>query len=119
VQGPSFFVPRPAKNKKLIVISSLAITALIFASPVYAQSADVTKIRTFIKSIIQILVTIEGLVSAGFFVWGGFGYMTSSRIVIPLSIMVAPKPLRVLPITKSLILSNISTNYMAIVKFHP
>lgn len=50
----------------------------MFASPVYAQSADVTKIQTFIKSIIQILVTIAGLVSAGFFVWGGFGYMTSS-----------------------------------------
>lgn len=65
-------------NKKLIVLSSLAITALMFASPVYAQSADVTKIQTFIKSIIQILVTIAGLVSAGFFVWGGFGYITSS-----------------------------------------
>ena len=65
-------------NKKLIVLSSLAVTALMFASPVYAQSADVTKIQTFIKSIIQILVTIAGLVSAGFFVWGGFGYITSS-----------------------------------------
>ena len=65
-------------NKKLIVLSSLALTALMFASPVYAQSADVTKIQTFIKSIIQILVTIAGLVSAGFFVWGGFGYITSS-----------------------------------------
>ena len=65
-------------NKKLIVVSSLALTALMFASPVYAQSADVTKIQTFIKSIIQILVTIAGLVSAGFFVWGGFGYITSS-----------------------------------------
>ena len=52
-------------NKKLIVLSSLAITALMFASPVYAQSVDVTKIQTFIKSIIQILVTIAGLVSAG------------------------------------------------------
>ena len=65
-------------NKKLIVLSSFAITALMFASPVYAQSADVAKIETFIKSIIQILVTIAGLVSAGFFVWGGFGYITSS-----------------------------------------
>lgn len=65
-------------NKKLIYIFSLTITALAFASPAYAASADVTKIETFIKSIIQILVTIAGLVSAGFFVWGGFGYMTSS-----------------------------------------
>lgn len=65
-------------NKKFIVISSLAITALMFATPVYAAAADVTKIQTFIKSIIQILVTIAGLVSMGFFVWGGFGYITSS-----------------------------------------
>ena len=65
-------------NKKFITLSSVALTALIFASPVYAASADVTSIQTFIKSIIQILVTIAGLVSAGFFVWGGFGYITSS-----------------------------------------
>ena len=65
-------------NKKLLTLSSLAVIALVFASPVYAASADVTKIETFIKSIIQILVTIAGLVSAGFFVWGGFGYITSS-----------------------------------------
>ena len=58
-------------NKKIIVISSLAITALTFASPVFAASADVTKIETFIKSIIQVFVTLAGLVSAGFFVWGG------------------------------------------------
>lgn len=65
-------------KKNLIVISSLVITALVVASPVYAASADVTKIETFIKSIIQVLVTLAGLISAGFFVWGGVGYMTSS-----------------------------------------
>ncbi len=65
-------------NKKFIVISSFALATLMFATPVYAAAADVTKIQTFIKSIIQILVTIAGLVSMGFFVWGGFGYITSS-----------------------------------------
>ena len=65
-------------HKKIIVSSTLAITALMFASPVFAASADVTKIETFIKSIIQILVTLAGLISAGFFVWGGVGYITSS-----------------------------------------
>lgn len=48
------------------------------ASPAYAATADVTQIQTFIQSIIQILVTLAGLVSAGFLVWGGFGYITSS-----------------------------------------
>ena len=65
-------------NKKIITLSSVAITALMFATPVYAAAADVTSIQTFIKSIIQILVTLAGLTAAGFFVWGGVGYITSS-----------------------------------------
>ncbi len=65
-------------HKKLIYISSIALTALVFASPVYAAAADVTSIQTFIKSIIQVLVTLAGLIAAGFFVYGGIGYITSS-----------------------------------------
>ena len=65
-------------KNKIIVFSSLAIAALMFATPVFAAAADVTKIETFVKSIIQVLVTIAGLVAAGFFVWGGIGYITSS-----------------------------------------
>ena len=65
-------------KRKIITFSFLFLTALIFVSPIYAASADVTKIETFIKSIIQVLVTLAGLVAAGFFVWGGVGYITSS-----------------------------------------
>lgn len=54
------------------------ISLLSFATPVFADTAGVTQIQTFIQSVIQILVTLAGLVSAGFFVWGGFGYITSS-----------------------------------------
>lgn len=64
--------------KKIIVFNAFILTTILLATPVYAASADVTKIETFIKSIIQILVTVAGLISAGFFVWGGFGYITSS-----------------------------------------
>lgn len=64
--------------KKAIILNAATLTFLIYASPVFAQSADVSKIQTFIQNIIQILVTLSGLVSAGFFVWGGFGYITSS-----------------------------------------
>jgi hypothetical protein len=48
-------------NKKIIIFSSVAITALTFASPVFAASGDVTKIETFIKSVIQVLVTLQDL----------------------------------------------------------
>jgi predicted small integral membrane protein len=64
--------------KKAILINSLFITALIVPSVAFAQSADVAKIESFIKNIIQILVTLSGLVAAGFFVMGGFGYITST-----------------------------------------
>lgn len=50
----------------------------MLAHPVFADSADVTKIQNFIQSIVQILVTLAGFTAAGFFVVGGFGYITSS-----------------------------------------
>lgn len=64
--------------KILIVIQSLIITSLIYASPVLAQVDDVSKVENFIKNIIQILVTLAGLIAVGFFVWGGFRYITST-----------------------------------------
>ncbi|MCL5411925.1 MAG: TrbC/VirB2 family protein [Patescibacteria group bacterium] len=73
-----FFLKGGEIMKKAIVINGLILTALIFASPVFADDPDVSKIQSFIQSIIQVLVTLAGLVSAGFFVWGGFGYVTSS-----------------------------------------
>jgi predicted small integral membrane protein len=64
--------------KKTIILNALFITTLTIASPVLAQTADVAKIESFIKNIIQILVTLSGLVAAGFFVMGGLGYITST-----------------------------------------
>lgn len=65
-------------NKKLVSLTIITLSFLLLTTPAYAASADVTKIETFIKSVIQVLVTLAGLVSAGFFVWGGVGYITSS-----------------------------------------
>lgn len=64
--------------KKTLVFSATFITFLLLATPAMAASADVTKIQTFIQGVIQVLVTLAGLISAGFFVWGGIGYITSS-----------------------------------------
>ena len=64
--------------KKLMIFSSAFVSFLLLASPVLAASTDVSKIQTFIQGVIQVLVTLAGLVSAGFFVWGGIGYITSS-----------------------------------------
>lgn len=64
--------------KKVIFTSSLLLTTLIVASPVFAQSADISKVQSFIQNIIQIFVTLAGLVATAFLVWGGFRYITSS-----------------------------------------
>lgn len=64
--------------RKAIIFNSILLTSLMIASPAYAQSADVSKIQTFIQSIIQIGTTLGGLVATGFFIWGGYGYITSS-----------------------------------------
>lgn len=64
--------------KKAIILNTLTLAFLLSASPVFAQSADVSKIQNFIQSIIQILVTLAGFVATIFFVVGGFGYITSS-----------------------------------------
>jgi TRAP-type C4-dicarboxylate transport system permease small subunit len=64
--------------KKVIILQAVILTGLIVSSPAYAATADVSKIQTFIQSIITIMVTLSGLISAGFFVWGGFGYITST-----------------------------------------
>ncbi len=64
--------------KKLIILQALTVLFLAAASPTLAQSGDVSKIQNFIQNIIQVLVTLSGLVATGFFVWGGVGYITSS-----------------------------------------
>jgi TRAP-type C4-dicarboxylate transport system permease small subunit len=67
--------------KKAIIVNAIILTILLNATPVFAEAttaAGVGQIQTFIQSVIQVLVTLAGLVSVGFFVWGGFGYITSS-----------------------------------------
>ena len=51
---------------------------LISASPALAESADLSKVQNFAQNVIQVLVTLAGLLAAGFFVIGGIGYITSS-----------------------------------------
>ena len=50
----------------------------ILASNVYADVAGVSNVETFIKSVITVIAGLAGLVATGFFVVGGFTYITSS-----------------------------------------
>ena len=66
--------------KKAYILPIVFLTSLLSVSPVFAQTTTggVSQIQSFIQSIIQVMITLAGLVSVGFFVWGGFGYITSS-----------------------------------------
>ena len=64
--------------KKIFVFLGTFVLYLLISVPVLAVDGDVSKVQSFIQSVIQVLVTLAGLISAGFFVWGGIGYITSS-----------------------------------------
>jgi len=59
-------------------LSLVLLTTLFWVSPAFAESADLSQVQSFIQSVIQALVTLAGLLAAGFFVMGGIHYITSS-----------------------------------------
>ncbi len=65
-------------KNKVIFTSSLLITALTITSPVFAQAADVTKIQTFIQTIVGALSILAGSICTLYLGWGGFKYMSST-----------------------------------------
>lgn len=64
--------------QRLRVFFSAFILVLISATPALAESADLSRVQSFAQNVIQVLVTLAGLLAAGFFVVGGIGYITSS-----------------------------------------
>lgn len=62
------------------LISSLIITGmpLLYATPAFADTAGVSNVESFIKSVITVLAGLAGLIATGFFVAGGFSYIMSS-----------------------------------------
>ena len=54
---------------------------LFLSNPAFAQAAgagEIGQIENFIRSLIQAIAGLAGLIATGFFVVGGFGYITSS-----------------------------------------
>lgn len=56
----------------------LLLPVSVLAHPAFADTAGVSNIEDFIKSIITVLTACAGLIAAGFFVYGGIRYITSS-----------------------------------------
>ncbi len=52
---------------------------LVVVAPALAASGDgVGQVESFIRSLIQVVAGLAGLIATGFFVVGGFSYITSS-----------------------------------------
>ena len=54
------------------------LVLLMSVTPALADSADLSRVQNFAQNVIQVLITLAGLLAAGFFVVGGIGYITSS-----------------------------------------
>jgi uncharacterized membrane protein len=68
---------RKDKLRSLALYLAVGLTG-IMTQQVFADTAGVSNVESFIKSIITVLASIAGLVATGFFVVGGFSYITSS-----------------------------------------
>jgi len=67
------------RNINLAVLLFVAIASpIVLTLPAFAATADVSQVEDFIRSIIKIVAGLAGLIATGFFVVGGFSYITSS-----------------------------------------
>ena len=69
---------RKYQRLKIVAMSVATFAPLILAAPALAADGDVVKVQDFIRNIIKVSAGFAGLVAAGFFVIGGFTYITSS-----------------------------------------
>lgn len=70
------------KKQSIIRLAALFVAVgipFVLAPDVFAQATgNVGQVESFIRSLIKVLAGLAGLVATGFFVVGGFGYITSS-----------------------------------------
>lgn len=65
------------KLKLLALYVSIGVP-FVFTQTAFAATGDVGQVESFIRSIIQVVAGLAGLIATGFFVIGGFSYITSS-----------------------------------------
>lgn len=68
---------RSSTSIKIVALYT-AIGVVFLLAPVASAAADVSQVENFIRDIIKVVAGLAGLIATGFFVVGGFGYITSS-----------------------------------------
>lgn len=66
------------KNIKLVALFVALGIPFVIAHPALAADGSISQVEGFIRSIIKVVAGLAGLVATGFFVVGGFTYITSS-----------------------------------------
>jgi hypothetical protein len=66
------------KTLKMVALIVALGAPLVLVAPAFAADGDIAKTQDFIKNIIKVAAGFAGLIATGFFVVGGFGYITSS-----------------------------------------
>jgi hypothetical protein len=69
---------RSSTKYQIVTLIVAVAIPLLLAPPAFAASADVTQVDNFIRNVIKVIAGLAGLVATGFFVIGGFSYITSS-----------------------------------------
>lgn len=69
---------RKQKTIRFVTLFVAVAAPLVLALPALAATGDIGSVENFIRSIIQVIAGLAGLVATGFFVVGGFSYITSS-----------------------------------------
>ena len=68
-------------SRKTLSIVALVVVAglpFVLVNPAFAADANVAQVQDFIRNVIKVVAGLAGLVATGFFVAGGFTYITSS-----------------------------------------
>ena len=69
---------RSSTDIKIVALIVAIGAPLLLAPPVFAATGDAAQVENFIRSVIQLIAGLAGLIATGFFVVGGFTYITSS-----------------------------------------
>lgn len=70
---------RSSTQLKVVGLIVAIGTPIILSSPALAATtSDVSQVEDFIRNVIKVIAGLAGLIATGFFVVGGFTYITSS-----------------------------------------
>lgn len=69
---------RSSTQKNVVGLIVAVGIPFILSVPAFAAEGNIAQVESFIRSIIKLIAGLAGLIATGFFVAGGFTYITSS-----------------------------------------